>query len=108
MSGVGTKKVFENDKVIVWEMALEPGESTGVHTHQNEYFFQVISGSTLETISSDGDSLGEFEFETGSTHYLTLEGDSLVYGDMKVPARHEARNVGTGRYYEILVELKSR
>jgi hypothetical protein len=106
MSGVGTKKVFENDKVIVWEMTLEPGESTGLHTHDNEYFFQVISGSTLETISSDGDSLGEFDFPTGSTHYLTLEGDELVYGDLRVPAKHDAKNVGASRYYEILVELK--
>ena len=80
MPGVGTNKVFENGRVIVWEMALEPGESTGVHRHQHEYFFQVLSGSTRETISTDGTSLGAFEFETGSTHYLTLEGDQLVYG----------------------------
>lgn len=106
MSGVGTKKVFENDRVIVWEMTLEPGESTGLHTHENEYFFQVISGSTLETVSSHGASLGEFDFSTGSTHYLKLEGDELVYGDLRVPAEHEAKNVGSSRYYEILVELK--
>lgn len=106
MPGVGTNKVFENDKVIVWEMALEPGESTGLHTHKHEYFFQVVAGSTLETISSDGVSLGEFEFATGSTHYLTLEGDELVYGGVRVPARHEAKNVGSSRYFEILVELK--
>ena len=87
-------------------MTLEPGESTGLHTHEHEYFFQVISGSTLETIGSDGASLGEFEFRTGSTHYLTLDGDELVYGDVRVPAEHEARNVGSSRYFAILVELK--
>jgi len=106
MSGVGTKKAFENDKVIVWEMTLEPGESTGLHTHEHEYFFQVVSGSKLETFSREGDSLGEFDFTTGSTHYLILDGDELVYGDVRVPAMHEARNVGTSRYHEILVELK--
>ncbi len=106
MSGVGTNKVFENDKVIVWEMALEPGESTGVHKHEHEYFFQVVSGSTLETISTEGESLGAFEFATGSTHYLTLDGDELVYNGVRVPAKHEARNVGDSRYFEILVELK--
>lgn len=106
MPGVGTNKVFENDRVIVWEMALEPGESTGLHTHENDYFFQVISGSTLETIDSDGVSLGEFDLATGSTHFLNLDGSELVYGDVRVPATHEARNVGADRYYEILVELK--
>ncbi len=106
MSGVGTKTVFENDKVIVWEMTLAPGESTGQHTHEHEYFFQVISGSTLETVSDKGASLGKFDFQTGSTHYLTLEGDQLVYGDIRVPATHEAVNVGDSQYHEILVELK--
>ena len=106
MSGVGTKKVFENDRVIVWEMTLEPGESTGQHTHEHDYFFQVIAGSTLETISSDGTSLGSFEFDSGSTHFLTQKGDELIYGDIRVPAAHEAKNVGSDRYHEILVELK--
>lgn len=87
-------------------MNLEPGESTGLHTHEHEYFFQVITGSTLETVSSDGASLGKFDFMTGSTHYLTLDDDELVYGDIRVPAEHEARNVGSDRYSEILVELK--
>jgi quercetin dioxygenase-like cupin family protein len=33
MAGVGTEKVFENDKVIVWNFALEPGQETPMHTH---------------------------------------------------------------------------
>ena len=106
MAGGGSKKVFENDRVIVWEMALEPGESTGLHTHKHEYFFQVVSGSTLETIATDGTSLGEFDFAAGSTHYLKLDGDELIYDDLRVPATHEAKNVGSDRYFEILVELK--
>jgi hypothetical protein len=106
MSGVGTNKVFENERVIVWEMTLEPGESTGQHTHENDYFFQVISGSTLETIDSNGVSLGGFDLVTGSTHYLTLKGEELIYGDVRVPATHDAKNIGPDRYYEILVELK--
>lgn len=106
MPGVGTRKVFENDKVLVWEMALEPGESTGQHTHEHTYFFQVISGSTLETIDENGKSLGSFDLNTGSTHFLTLDGHELVYGDVRVPATHEAKNIGTDRYFEILVELK--
>jgi hypothetical protein len=26
MAGVGTKKVFEDDRVIIWHLDLEPGE----------------------------------------------------------------------------------
>lgn len=106
MSDIANKKLFENDRVTVWEMALEPGESTGVHTHTRDYFFQVLSGSTIQTLDRNGSALGEFTMETGSTHYFTIDGEDLIYGDIRVPATHEARNMGSERYYEILVELK--
>jgi len=106
MSDIANKKLFENDRVTVWEMTLEPGDSTGVHTHTRDYFFQVLSGSTIETLDKDGGALGEFGMETGSTHYFKIDGDELIYGDIRVPATHEARNIGSERYDEILVELK--
>ncbi len=106
MPDVASKKLFENEKVIVWEMSLEPGESTGVHTHKHEYFFHVLEGSVLDTIDADGNSLGELEFPSGSTHYLALDGDELIFSGIRVPATHDAKNVGPNRYREILVELK--
>src|SRR3989442_11782887 len=33
MSEIASKKIFENDKIAVWELVLEPGKSTGIHTH---------------------------------------------------------------------------
>ncbi|MEM9624468.1 MAG: hypothetical protein AAF993_22700 [Pseudomonadota bacterium] len=106
MADVGNKKLFENDRVVVWELLLEPGESTGVHTHRHDYFFQVLEGSTLRTLTSDGESLGDFDFATESTVWLDSDGDALVFGDSRVPATHSAVNVGDRRYREILVELK--
>ena len=35
-----------------------------------------------------------------------LEGDELVGGDLRVPAIHNARNIGPTRFREILVETK--
>ena len=106
MSEVATTKLFENDRVIVWEMVLEPGERTGVHTHKRDYFFQVLEGSTLRTVDENGQSLGDFDFKSGSTNWLDIDGDELVYGKLRVPAKHDAENVGKQRYREILVELK--
>ena len=106
MSDIATKKVYENDKVIVWEMQLEPGESTGLHSHENTYFFHVLDGSTIDTLDKDGASLGTFPLEAGSTHYFSSDGDELIYGDLRLPATHEAKNIGAARYSEILVELK--
>ena len=106
MADVATSKLFENDRVIVWEMLLEPGESTGVHTHKNEYFFHVLEGSTLTTTDENGTPTGDFDFETGSTNWISIDGDEVVLGELRAPATHDAKNVGTNCYREILVELK--
>ena len=106
MSDIATQKLFENDKISVWEMVLEPGESTGVHTHEHDYVFFVIDGSTAEVTDQDGKSLAKLEMKAGETMSLRLEGQDLISGDLRIPATHNARNVGSTRYREILVETK--
>ena len=106
MAEIATRKMFENDRVVVWEMTLEPGESTGLHTHTNTYFFQVIEGSTLKTLGEDGTDYGDLQLAPGDTVYVDVEGDQIRVGDFTGPARHEAVNTGDSRYFEILVELK--
>ena len=44
MAGVGTQKVFENERVIVWHLDLEPGEQGERHTHHLDYVVKVVSG----------------------------------------------------------------
>jgi len=44
MADVGTKLIFENDRVRVWEFTLAAGESIGAHTHEHDYFFYPIEG----------------------------------------------------------------
>ena len=106
MSEIATKKVFDNDKIAVWEMVLEPGESTGIHTHSHDYVLYVIEGSTAEVTDKEGNSLGKLEMKAGDTMFLRLEGQELIAGDLRFPATHNARNVGRTRYREILVETK--
>jgi len=106
MSDIATKKIFENDKIAMWEMVLEPGESTGVHTHSHDYLFYVLEGSTAEVTDRQGNPLGKFEMKAGDTMSFRLEGQGLVAGDLRIPATHSARNIGSTRYREILVETK--
>ena len=49
MADIATKKILENDKIVVWEMTLEPGEATGVHIHTRSYMLYVIEGSKVDT-----------------------------------------------------------
>jgi len=109
MAGVGSKVVFEDDKIKVWEFNLEPGERTPVHTHKMDYIFYVIDGTTLEVFDADDNDLGPLEVASGDVVALRLEGDELVLiGDetKRVPATHSARNGGPNRYREILIETK--
>lgn len=111
MGDVGTKKIFENDEVLIWEFALDPGERTPCHTHRHDYVFHVLEGSTLEVFDENGGALGSFEARTGDTFAFRCERGELVSADeknMRAPATHSARNGGTSRYREILVETKRR
>jgi hypothetical protein len=36
---VATTLVFENDRIRVWEMSLEPGERIAFHCHRTPYFW---------------------------------------------------------------------
>lgn len=107
MAGVGTKVVYEDDKIKVWEFDLEPGEQTPVHTHQLEYMFYVIAGTTLEIFDVDNKPLTTLELNDGDVVPLRIEGDELVVignDTLRVPVTYFARNAGPETYREILVE----
>ena len=111
MAGVGTEKVFENDKVIVWNFELAPGEETPMHTHEKSYMWYAISGAPLQVFDEHGKDLGTINVPTGGIFSLKVEnGEIEVLSEqgkgMKIPARHKARNVGPTRYREVLVEYK--
>ena len=111
MAGVGTEKVFENDKVAVWNFELAPGEETPMHTHERSYMWYAISGAPLQVTDEHGNDVGTIDIPTGGIFSLKVEGDEIeVLSEpgkgMRVPARHKAKNVGTTHYREVLVEYK--
>ena len=50
---VGTRLLFENDRVRVWDLTLAPGESTGRHRHTADYFYVVIGGGKVSEVEVD-------------------------------------------------------
>jgi hypothetical protein len=109
MSGVGTRVVFEDDRIKVWELELSPGQKTATHTHEMDYIVYVIICSSLEILDEKDNPIGVFSYRDGDVLPLKLDGDELVVvGDesLRVPATHAARNVGKKPYREILVEEK--
>tara|TARA_B100001971_G_C17857479_1_gene366597 strand:- start:101 stop:433 length:333 start_codon:yes stop_codon:yes gene_type:complete len=109
MAGVGTKKFFEDDRVIVWHLDLEPGEQGQQHTHELDYVIRILSGSTLEVSGPDGELLDTVELEAGGSVNFQIQGDLIVSdrpGYPAVPATHSARNVGPNTFREVLIEFK--
>ncbi len=108
---LGTKKVFENDQVNVWNFELAPGEETEMHTHEHSYMWYAVSGSTLQVFDENENDLGAIEVPTGAVFSLKVEdGEIEVLSELskgvRIPAKHRARNVGTTPYREVLVEYK--
>lgn len=52
MGDVGTTKLFEDERIILWEFVLEPGGRTACHTHDKAYMFYVLEGSRLEVFDA--------------------------------------------------------
>ena len=100
MGGVGTKVLFENDRVRVWELRLEPGEESDVHRHDFDHLLVQIAGDRVAVIP-EPDTEGPYR------DYL----EAVVVPGMVVQVQRggveTARNVGTEPYHEIIVELKT-
>lgn len=92
---VGTKLLFENDRVRVWDMKLAPGQSSTRHTHESDYLFVHLTNSTL-TLNQDGKPPETNTEPVGFVQYTEV-GPGIV---------HSITNVGSGEHREILVELK--
>lgn len=106
---VGSRKIFEDERIILWEFELAPGATTPCHTHQHDYLFYVLQGTRLEVFGADDEPLGAFDSPTGATFALKCVDGELISTDdkgLRAPATHSARNAGTGVYREILIEHK--
>lgn len=99
--GVGTKMLFENERVKVWEMDLEPGDETEFHRHDLDYLLVILEGGRIAAlpVAEQTDTRGssgvvEASVHPGQVFYVERGG------------AEKARNIGDDRYYEIIIELK--
>ena len=99
LGGVGTKVVFENDRVRVWVLRLAPGERSAVHEHDLDHLLIQIRGDRIAV---------EPEPDTRSPYREYFEAAVIPGMVTHVPKGgiETAVNVGADDYYEIIVELK--
>jgi quercetin dioxygenase-like cupin family protein len=93
LGGVATRVLFENDRIKVWEMLLEPGESSDLHRHTMDYMLYIMEGSVVDADLPNGKTI-QFEVEPGKVYFIERGGVE------------RAVNRSDTRFREILVELK--
>jgi hypothetical protein len=97
---VGTRLLLENDRVRVWELALEPGESIERHIHRLDYVILVESGGVLRSVDPHDSSRDrDIAFADGQVEFRQVDA-----GKSKVDNR--LTNVGTKRHRNFVIELK--
>ena len=92
---VGTELLFENDRVRVWSMTLEPGESSEFHRHDHDYVFCYTTPSRI-ALNRSGEPETVREYEEHFVQYAAVGGG----------IEHSITNASDVRHNQILVELK--
>ena len=93
LGDVATRVLFENPKVKIWELDLEPGQSSHWHRHTMDYITVTLQGSHMR-VELDDDTSYETDPQPGQWRFAEMQGP------------HKAANIGATRYRNILIELK--
>ena len=93
LGGVGTRVLLENERVKIWEMLLEPGESSDLHQHTMDYVLCIIEGSGIDADRPNGETF-KGRVQPGQVFCIKRGGVE------------RAVNRSDTRFREIIVELK--
>lgn len=93
---VGTTLWFENERVRVWDLKLQPGERGPFHAHTRSYFWTVVEGSRGLQRFADGTFMMR-DYEEGQTRFLEHTPESALI--------HDLENVGDQTLRFVTVEL---
>ena len=99
LGGVGTRVIFEDHRVRVWVLELEPGERSPVHRHDVDHLLIQVRGDRI-AVEPEPDTLGPYRerFEAAVIPGMVTH---VPKGGVET-----AVNTGSAPYYEIIVELK--
>src|SRR5919206_4178444 len=90
---VGTRVLFENDRVRVWEVELQPGETLPMHHHALDYVVVSVTGGPTTVVFDDGRVVNN-QHAPGAVVWQTA------------PHTHELTNDGPHVYRNRFIELK--
>jgi hypothetical protein len=97
LGGVGSRVIFEDDRVRMWELVLQPGEASDLHRHDHDYYLIIFEGDLVAGVTPKGSPVDSF------VGIVPEEGNTVA---IPKGATEWAYNVGEKVYREVIVELK--
>jgi hypothetical protein len=97
IGGVGSRIIFEDDRIRAWELVLEPGEASDLHRHEYDYYLAIFEGDLVAGVTPAGspyDSFVGIVPEMGNFVSIPKGGVEWAY------------NVGKKTYREVILEMK--
>ena len=93
---VGTSRLFENERVRVWEVRLAPGERTPFHAHTVRYFWTCVDAG-----------VGRQRYADGTMKLLRYAAGDTLYSEHspEAPMLHDLENAGETPLRFVTVEL---
>ncbi len=91
--------LYEDDKAKIWEMKLEPGEYSALHSHDLDYYLIILSGDLVA---------GVMPPDSGMDSFIGVVPPSGNTVGIPRGGLEWAWNVGEQTYHEFLVELKDQ
>jgi hypothetical protein len=79
---VGTRLLFENERIRVWDITLGPGERLPFHRHRTSYFYRCEAGGRVRVRTPEGDD-AEYESVLDEVHFHEIGPDDLVVHDLE-------------------------
>jgi len=97
IGNVGDRVIFEDERVRIWELILEPGEASDLHRHDLDYYLIILEGDFVAGVSPKGTGVDSFVGKVPEA------GNTVSIGK---GATEWAYNVGDKTYREFIVETK--
>ncbi|MGE3268099.1 MAG: hypothetical protein AB7P40_05085 [Chloroflexota bacterium] len=91
---IGTDLIYEDDRIRVWRIDLEPGQVADFHTHELDYTTVVIDGDMVDRPNDDG-----------TTDSIPVQPGQLMRW-YQGTQRHGLKNSGKKTFRNIIVEIK--
>lgn len=95
---VGTRLMFSNDHVRIWDLRLAPGEQLAKHIHRVDNFFVLLSGSLIRFANPDDESeYRDIQFHDDQVTFVNVPPQGKI--------DHRLTNIGTKHHRNFLIEL---